>query len=241
MELVPALRPGKLIRRYKRFLTDIELPDGSTTTIHCANTGSMKNCLAEGTDLWYSVSDNPKRKYPFTWEIATTIDGDLAGINTARPNSLVVEAIKNGVITELQGYPQLQTEVRYGEERSRIDVLLSGGGRPDCYVEVKNTTLCEHSLSTGMGFFPDSVSSRGTKHLRELALMVAQGKRAVLVFCVQNTGIQTVAPAAHIDPEYARTFYDVVARGVEVVAYKARVSPEEIVLTGSIAVQKAPE
>ncbi|NIB42905.1 DNA/RNA nuclease SfsA [Pseudomaricurvus alkylphenolicus] len=232
MKIDPALEEGVLLRRYKRFLADVRLPDGKEITIHCPNTGSMKNCLAEGSPCWFSTSDNPKRKYPNTWEIATTPDGDLAGINTGRANALVVEAIESGVVAELQGYDELKTEVRYGEERSRIDILLSRGDER-CYVEVKNVTLCE---GAGQGFFPDAVSSRGTKHLRELALMASQGHRAVLMFCVQHSGIESVSPAQSIDPEYANTLREVVAEGVEVVAYKARLDPTEIVLTEALAV-----
>lgn len=228
MRCQPRLQQGVLLRRYKRFLADVRLPDGEEITIHCPNTGSMKACVVEGSPCWFSVSDNPKRKYPHTWEIATTPAGHLAGVNTGRANALVEEAIVTGVIGELQGYTRLQTEVRYGEERSRIDLLLSGKeGAPDCYVEVKNVTLCEEE---GQGLFPDAVSLRGTKHLRELALMVAQGYRAVLLFCVQHSGIERVAPAALIDPVYAQTLAEVMASGVEVYAYQADLSPDEIVL-----------
>lgn len=228
MRCEPRLQEGVLLRRYKRFLADVRLPDGEEITIHCPNTGSMKACVAEGSPCWFSVSDNPKRKYPNTWEIATTPAGHLAGVNTGRANALVEEGIAAGVIGELQGYARLQREVRYGDERSRIDFLLSGkAGAVDCYVEVKNVTLCE---AQGQGLFPDAVSVRGTRHLRELALMVAQGYRAVLLFCVQHSGITRVAPAALIDPEYARTLTAVMAQGVEVYAYQADLSPDEIVL-----------
>jgi len=237
MRFPAPLHPGVLIKRYKRFLADVRLPSGEEITIHCPNTGSMKNCLSEGSACWFSTSDNAKRKYPNTWEIATTPDGDLAGVNTGRANQLVVEAIETGVIEPLQGYETLKTEVRYGEEKSRIDVLLSGGRDRDCYVEVKNVTLRDDTGGvTGQGLFPDSVSTRGTKHLRELALMVEQGHRAVLLFCVQHTGIETVSAAAEIDPDYAETLKAVVEKGVEVYAYRARLSPEEIVLAEALAV-----
>ena len=232
MKIEPALQEGVLLRRYKRFLADIRQPDGKEITIHCPNTGSMKACLSEGDPCWYSTSDNPKRKYPNTWEIATTPAGHLAGINTGRANGLVVEAIKSGVISELQGYTDLKTEVRYGEEKSRIDILLSEGSR-ECYVEVKNVTLCE---AGGRGLFPDSVSDRGSKHLRELMLMVEQGHRAVLLFCVQHTGINSVSPADDIDPVYGETLRAALRAGVEVFAYGASLSAEEIVLDRSIEV-----
>ncbi len=235
MQLVPPLQQGILLRRYKRFLADVRLASGEEITIHCPNTGSMKACLAEGSPCWFSTSDNPKRKYPNTWEIATTPAGDLAGINTGRANGLVQEAIELGVIAELQGYDECRTEVRYGEERSRIDLLLQGnpGDSRACYVEVKNVTLCEEG---GQGLFPDAVSSRGTKHLRELALMVEQGQRAVLLFCVQHSAIERVSPAADIDPMYTATLREVVAQGVEVYAYQADLSPTEIVLRRALPV-----
>ena len=238
MQFDPVFQQGVLLKRYKRFLADVRLPNGEEITIHCPNTGSMKNCLAEGSDCWFSTSDNAKRKYPNTWEIATTPDGDLAGVNTGRANSLVVEAIENDVIEELQGYGALKTEVRYGEEKSRIDVFLSDGGDGrDCYVEVKNVTLRDDSDGiAGQGLFPDSVSTRGTKHLRELGLMVEQGHRAVLLFCVQHSGIKTVSAATKIDPEYAETLKTVVEKGVEVYAYRARLSDREIVLADALPV-----
>lgn len=231
------LQQGLLLRRYKRFLADVRLPNGDEITIHCPNTGSMKNCLAEESACWFSESDNPKRKYPHTWEIATTPQGDLAGVNTGRANALVVEAIETGVICELQGYQRLKTEVRYGEEKSRIDILLSQEGRPDCYVEVKNVTLREDSADVeGQGLFPDSVSDRGAKHLRELALMVEQGHRSVLLFCVQHSGIRTVSAAAEIDAVYAKTLAEAKRKGVEVYAYQAKLSAKEIVLHAPVPV-----
>ncbi len=232
MKFNPALCEGVLLRRYKRFLADVMLPNGETVTIHCPNTGSMKACLAEGSPCWFSVSDNPKRKYSRTWELATTPEGDLAGVNTARANGLVREAIESGVIEELQGYDSIRSEVRYGAENSRIDLLLDGDLGP-CYVEVKNVTLCG---AEGQGLFPDSVSVRGTKHLRELAWVAASGKRAVLLFCVQHSGITTVAAAASIDPVYAQTLQEVVQQGVEVYAYRATLSANEIALVEKLPV-----
>ena len=233
----PPLQQGVLLRRYKRFLADIRLETGEEITIHCPNTGSMKNCLAEESPCWFSQSDNAKRKYPNTWEIATTPQGDLAGVNTGLANKLVVEGIESGVIGELQQYQRLKTEVRYGEENSRIDIFLSDDERSDCYVEVKSVTLRDdNELIEGRGLFPDSVSTRGTKHLRELALMAAQGHRAVLLFCVQHTGIKQVSPAQELDPVYAKTLHEVMAKGVEVYAYQAELSAEEIVLTRALPV-----
>jgi sugar fermentation stimulation protein A len=227
-----------LVKRYKRFLADIVLDTGEEVTIHCPNTGSMRACISEGSDCWFSVSDNPKRKYSRTWEIATTPTGHLAGINSVRANNLVVEALEADVIDELMGYRSLKTEQRYGEEKSRIDILLSDredDGR-DCYVEVKSVTLLDEVDGRLQGFFPDAVSERGTKHLRELAAMVQAGQRAVLLFCVQHTGIESVAPAAHIDKKYTETLMWAVEQGVEVIAYKASITPAKIKITESLPV-----
>lgn len=232
MRIQPALSEAILLRRYKRFLADIRLADGREVTIHCPNTGSMKACIAEESPCWFSESDNPKRKYPYTWELATTPHGDLAGINTGRANALVVEAINNGVVSCLQGYESLQTEVRYGEEKSRIDILLSNS-RELCYVEVKSVTLSD---GAGQGSFPDSVSDRGRKHLRELELMITQGHRAVLFYCVQHSGIERVSPADEIDPKYGQALRQALANGVEVYAYQADMSPNEIHLVRRLPV-----
>lgn len=233
----PPLQQAVLLRRYKRFLADIRLPCGEEVTIHCANTGSMRNCIAQEQPCWYSTSNNPKRKYSRSWEIATTPEGDLAGINTARANNLVVEAIENGTIKELQGYEQLRTEVRYGEERSRIDILLEQPGLPGCYVEVKSVTLREDADGcVNRGLFPDSVSVRASKHVRELMAMKAAGHRAVLVFCVQHSGIKTVSPADDLDPKYGEILRQGVAAGVEVLAYGADISAEGISLVRALPV-----
>jgi sugar fermentation stimulation protein A len=220
------LQEGVLIQRYKRFLADIRLENGEILTVHCPNTGSMKNCLQPGAPAWFSRSLDTKRKYPATWEIATTPQGHLAGINTGRANHLVREALEAGLVPSLRGYDSIRHEVAYGAEGSRIDFVLEIQQRP-VYVEVKNVTLAEED---GRGFFPDSVSARGAKHLRELAAMAGAGHRAVLLYCVQHTGIAQVFPAAHIDAAYADAFYQAVQKGVEVVALGASISPTEIVL-----------
>ena len=220
------LHPALLSKRYKRFLADIVLPDKTALTIHWPDTGSMKNCVVSDSACWYSVSDSKTRKYPQTLEVVSTPGGYLAGINTARANALVEMAIAAGIITELQGYSVLKREVVYGEEKSRIDFLLSNHSTDErsCYVEVKNVTLME---AEGEGFFPDAVSQRGSKHLRELMLMVQQGQRAVLLFCVQHTGIKKVSPADHIDALYGTTLRKAIAAGVEVIAYAADILPQE--------------
>lgn len=227
MNLHPPLRKALLLKRYKRFLADVETASGKTLTLHCPNTGSMKHCIVEHSHCWYSMSDNPKRKYPGTWEIATTVSGHLAGINTSRANALAREGIEQGVIQELQGYQDLRSEVKYGQENSRIDFLLSSPNRRDCYVEVKNVTL---GMKGGLGLFPDAVSIRGSKHLRELTSVHALGNRAVLLFCVQHTGIERVAPADAIDPVYGKTLREAAVQGVEVIAYTAEISEQAITL-----------
>jgi sugar fermentation stimulation protein A len=221
---------AQLIQRYKRFLADVILPNGETVTVHCPNTGSMKNCVQPMSTCWYSTSTSAARKYPHTLEVVTTPSGNLAGINTSRSNGLVAAAICNGVISELQGYSNIRREVVYGSEKSRIDFLLE---REDekCFVEVKNVTLME---AKGQGLFPDAVSKRGTKHLRELMQMVREGHRAVLLYCVQHTGIEWVEPADAIDPLYGKTLREAVACGVEAIAYQAEIKPE----LGCIVLQK---
>lgn len=229
MKLDPPLQQATLLRRYKRFLADIETPSGDTFTIHCPNTGSMRNCWVESSPCWYSDSGNPKRKYRHTLEVTTTPEGALAGVNTGRANALVEEAVSSGVVAELQGYETLRREVRYGEENSRIDLLLQGAAG-NCYVEVKNVTLAEG----GRGLFPDAVSSRGAKHLRELQKLAESGVRAVLFYCVQHTGIETVEAAREIDPAYADALDAAMAAGVEILAYRASISAAAIELSEPI-------
>ncbi len=223
MKFANPLIPGKLIKRYKRFLADVQLQDGSEVTAHCPNTGSMLGCQPESARVWLSASDNPKRKLRYTWELVETSPGVMACINTARPNHQAREAIEAGWIPELAGYTVIRPEVRYGQEKSRIDLHLSGHGTlPDAWVEVKNVTLCE----AGVGYFPDAVTTRGQKHLRELIAQVEAGERAVLLFCVNHTGILSVRSADHIDPVYGALLNDAVAAGVEVLAWKAELAAD---------------
>ena len=222
MKFDPPLLSGRLIRRYKRFLTDIETRDGEQITIHCPNTGSMRNCAEPGSRVWFSDSNNPKRKYRFTWELVETRAGVTACINTAQANRLVETAIVTGIIPDLQGYSQLKREVRYGEN-SRIDILLSDDTKPPCYIEVKSVTLEE---AQGDGYFPDAVSVRAKKHLYELMQVAASGARAVLFFCVQHSGIETVKPASHIDPEYGKLLTEAAESGVELMAWQSNISPD---------------
>ncbi|USD40720.1 DNA/RNA nuclease SfsA [Vibrio sp. SCSIO 43135] len=233
MQFNPSLESAKLIKRYKRFLTDIELADGSIRTIHCANTGAMTGCAEPGNTIWYSTSDNPKRKYPNSWEISQTQQGHSICVNTARANQLAVEAIENGTITELAGYDQLQTEVKYGNENSRIDILLNSETKPNCYIEVKSVTLLDED-NNGQGYFPDAVTTRGQKHLRELTEMANNGSRAVLLFTVLHTGIEKVSAAHHIDAKYSNLLKIAQEQGVEVLCYKAELSESEIKLVSAV-------
>lgn len=230
MKFEPALTRATMLRRYKRFLADVRLDNGEVITLHCANTGSMKHCVVAESPCWFSWSDNPSRKLPGTLEITTTTGGCLAGVNTARPNRLVAEAIESAAIAELTGYPVLRREVKYGSENSRIDLLLENG-YSKCFVEVKNVTL---ESDNGVITFPDAVTARGTKHLREQMAVVDEGHRAVLCFCVQHSGARSVAPAAAIDPLYAATLAEAVDRGVEVIAYACTLDPTEISISHRI-------
>ncbi|MBY7660887.1 DNA/RNA nuclease SfsA [Vibrio cyclitrophicus] len=236
MHFNPPLEPATLIKRYKRFLTDIKLPDGSERTIHCANTGAMTGCATPGNTVWYSTSDNAKRKYPNSWEISETDKGHRICVNTARANQLAVEAIENGTIVELLGYNALRTEVKYGSENSRIDILLEDSEKPLCYIEVKSVTLLdEQETSTkGQGFFPDAVTTRGQKHLRELTEMVESGNRAVLLFTVLHSGIEKVSAAHHIDAKYSLLLKQAQDAGVEVLCYKAELSSTQIQLKQAV-------
>lgn len=230
---LPPLAEGRLIRRYQRFLADVELGDGRVVTAHCPNTGSMLGCKTPGSRVWLSASDNPQRKLAWTWELVETSladgaarDGVLVGLHTGRSNGLVREAIVAGRVPGLEGYDRIRPEVKYGSN-SRIDLLLEGEGRPPCYVEVKNLTA---AVADGTGFFPDAVTERGTKHLQEMMKVCAGGARALLVFCVQRGDVERVSPADHIDPLYGQTLREALAAGVEVCALGAAVSPAAIKL-----------
>ncbi len=224
---------ARLVKRYKRFLADVTLDDGTALTAHCPNTGSMLGCHTPGSRVWLSRSDNPKRKYAHTWELVELDGGALVGINTGRSNALVREAIESGVIGELAGYDEIRPEVRYGNENSRVDFLLTGDQVP-CYLEVKNVTA---AVDEGIALFPDAVSVRGTRHLRELIATLGDGgQRAVLCFCVQRPDVGEVRPADDIDPDYGRTLREALGAGVEVIAYRAKLSPEAVALAERIPV-----
>ncbi|CBJ82784.1 transcriptional regulator of maltose metabolism [Xenorhabdus bovienii str. Jollieti] len=226
MEFSPPLKSATLIRRYKRFLADILTPEGETLTIHCANTGAMTGCAIPGDTVWYSTSDNPKRKYPNSWELTQTQNGHLICVNTLRANELVYQSIEKNAISELSDYEQIRREVVYGKEKSRIDLLLQSKQRVNCYIEVKSVTL----LQENKGYFPDTVTIRGQKHLRELSLIAQQGQRAVLFFAVLHSGISQVTAAKHIDHDYACLLEQACNSGVEVVCYGASMTKDRMVL-----------
>lgn len=220
----PPLLPGRLIRRYKRFLADIVLEDGTEVTVHCPNPGRMIGLDAPGSRVWLSRSGNLKRKLPLTLELVEA-DGSLVGINTLHPNRLVEEALRADRIEELAGYEVIRREVGY-DERSRIDLLLSKPGRPDCYVEVKNV----HLRRFAMAAFPDTVTARGARHLGALRRQVEAGARAVLLYVVQRTDCAEFAVADDIDPVYAQAFREALAGGVESLCRACTISLERIEL-----------
>lgn len=224
MRFDPLLMPARLLRRYKRFLADVELPDGQRTTVHCPNTGAMLGCADPGMDIRLSRATNPERKYPLTWELVEALPGVWVGIHTGRTNALAREGLEDGTLQELQGYGRIQGEVTLGPG-FRVDFQLSGHCRqPDCCLEVKNVTA---AVQDGVALFPDAVSERASRHLRELMAQVKAGQRAMLCFCVQRDDVHEVRPADAIDPTYGRTLREALAAGVEVMAYAARIDPEE--------------
>lgn len=219
---------GRLLRRYKRFLADVELADGQQITVHCPNTGAMTGCAEPGSRVWLSVSESKTRKYPHTWELVETAMG-MACIHSARANKVVRQAFAEGVIPGFGGYPEIRSEVKYGNN-SRADLLLEGpAGR--IFIEVKSVTLCAQN---GQGLFPDAVSDRGRKHLLELESVADDATRAIMFFCALHSGVERVSAAGEIDPRYRDTLATVMEQGVEVMAWGARVTPGELVLDRSL-------
>ncbi|MCP4448211.1 MAG: DNA/RNA nuclease SfsA [Myxococcales bacterium] len=231
---LPRLIEGRLVRRYKRFLADVELREGGVVIAHCPNPGSMKSMKEPGSEVWLSASDNPKRKLAYTWELVRSM-GDLTLVHAGRANAIAEEALVNGCIEELRGFSSLRSEVPYGD-RSRIDFCLDFATGP-CFVEGKNVTMFD---GEGRAAFPDSVTSRGTKHLRELMTMVGEGQRAVLLFCCSRANVTAIRPADEIDPVYGETLREAVAAGVEVLAYGCDVSIEDVVMRRAMPVMLAP-
>ena len=230
----PLLR-GRLLQRYKRFLADVALDTGETVTAACPNTGSMLGLIQPGAVVWLSESDSPTRKYRHTWEMVEADLGkgpQLVGINTSHPNRIVADAIADGAIKELRGFASLRREVKYGRA-SRIDILLEDQKQGLAYVEIKNVHL---SRRAGLAEFPDSVTERGVKHLEELTEMVRQGHRAVMLYLIQRADARRFDLAADIDRTYAAAFEAARAAGVEALAYRCRLSPEEIRLDKAVPI-----
>jgi sugar fermentation stimulation protein A len=233
MRFTSPLMPATLIRRYKRFLADVALPDGEEMTVHVANPGAMTGLAAPGATVWLSRSDKPGRKLPYSWELVEVDLGsgpELVGVNTAHPNALVGAAIAAGAIPELAGYPVLRREVKYGHN-SRVDFLLEAQGKPACYVEVKNVHLMRRR---GLAEFPDSVTARGAKHLDELGAVAAAGGRAVMLYLIQIGSAGRLALARDIDPRYGAAFDRARSLGVEAIAYRCVISAEEIAVAGPV-------
>ena len=224
MRFQTPLVPAVLVRRYKRFLADVTLADGTEVTAHCANPGSMMGLADPGTRIWLEPNDDPKKKLKFGWRLVEHADGHFTGVDTAVPNRMLRAALEAREVPGLDQFDRLQAEVPYGE-KSRIDFLLARDGQPDTYVEVKSVTL---SRQPGLAEFPDSVTTRGTRHLNELADMVQAGHRAVMLYLIQRTDCRRMTLAADIDPAYAAAWNRATALGVETIAIDCQITPQEI-------------
>lgn len=234
MDFQKDLVHGRLIKRYKRFLADVELDDGTVATAHCTNSGSMKTCLEEGAEVYLTPVDDPNRRTRYTWEMIR-INGDWVGINTNHPNRLAYDAIRKGEVERLNGYDRVQREVTWQD--SRFDVYAENE-QEKCFVEVKNVTMKDGRYA----LFPDAVTKRGKKHLNTLVKAREAGYRAMMLYVIQRMDVDTFAPAWSVDPEYARTLRDACQKGVEVIPLQARVSPEKIDIAGEMpfSIQSSP-
>lgn len=236
MRFPEPLEQGVLLRRYKRFLADVERADGSLLTLHCPNTGAMTGCSTPGSRVWFSRSDNPKRKYPHTLEIVEPLElapDAKIGINSGKANALIDEAIRAGVIAELRDPLELRREASVPDDAGRFDFGFVDAGGTSGFVEVKSVTL---GLDDSIGAFPDAVSERALRHVQALSRRAAAGDRAILLFCVQHTGIKRVRCAHEIHPEYAQAVEASALSGVEILAYRCDLGPEEIRVVESLPV-----
>ena len=224
----PRLIPATLLKRYKRFLADVKLKSGETTTAHCPNTGSMAGCSEPGRKVYLSVHDNPKRKYKYTWQLID-MPTSLVGVNTLVPNRLVGWSIEQSLIPELAQYKKVKREVKIGEY-SRIDLLLTDGSGKRCYIEVKNCTL----VNDGVAQFPDAVTARGLKHIIELENLVKAGHRSIMFYFIQRMDARVFRPADHIDPDYGRCLRQAAEKGIEILAYDVQISLQGIELNKNI-------
>jgi sugar fermentation stimulation protein A len=228
MRFATPLVSARLIRRYMRFLSDVELDDGTVVKAHCPNPGSMMGLKDDGVRVWIEGNSDPKKKLDWGWRLVELPDA-FVGIDTGAANKIVAEALAGG-IDGLDGYDRVRPEVKY-REKSRVDFLLTGDGQRDCYLEVKSVTL---SRKAGLAEFPDSVTARGAKHLGDLAAMAGQGHRAVLLFLVQRTDCTRVTLAADLDPTYAAAFKVAQAAGIEIMCFSCAISPDGITMTGRL-------
>lgn len=234
MKFDPPLIEARLLRRYKRFLADVQLLSGEHITVHCPNTGRMTGCIEEGARVWLSLSSNPRRKYPYTWELVE-IDGTMIAIHSAQANQLFAEALDEQRLPEFQDYPQVCREVQPAGGSSRLDFALYGDAG-SCYVEIKSVTLCR---ADGFGCFPDAPSQRAVRHLDELCTLLANDVRCVLVYIVQHSAIKRVGVAGDIDPLYASAVQRCIDAGVEILAYGVDVSPQRLSLQRRLAFSAA--
>lgn len=237
MKFGTALVPARLLKRYKRFLADVELGDGKVITAHVANPGAMTGLQEPGARVWLSLSTNAKRKLPYSWELVEAEFGaghELVGVNTGLPNALVAEALEHGRITELAGYATIRREVRFGTN-SRVDFLLTAPDLPPCYLEIKNVHLMRNA---GLAEFPDSVTARGAKHLDELAAVVRAGARAVMLYVIQIGSATSFTLARDVDPAYGTAFDRAMRDGVEAIAYRCRIAPDGIELVSPVPIQR---
>lgn len=230
MEFAAPLEPGILLRRYKRFLADVRLPDGRQVTVHCPNPGSMRTCSEPGSPVWLSESSDPRRKLSRTLEVVVA-QGTSVYVNPVRVNRVVEEALRSRRLPELCDHVRVRREVGFPRpsgdtgRRSRVDFLLEYASQPDAYVEVKNVTL---DLGRGRSAFPDAVTERGARHLHELIQVRRAGARAVLFYCASRSDARSVEAAQHVDPEYAGALQQAVAEGVEVLSFCCRVEPDGV-------------
>lgn len=228
---LPPLLQGRLVKRYKRFLADVELEGQGIVTAHCPNSGSMQGCAEPGSRVWISLSNNPARKLAYTWELVQT-KGSMIGINTQVPNKLIKSALENRQVEELKEFTRIRSEVKTSDH-TRLDLLLEGEDQKTCYVEIKNCTLVE----AGKAMFPDAVTTRGQKHLDELIRLKQEGHRAVIFYLVQRMDATSFSPAALIDPTYARKLIHAVEKGVEILTRDVHIDPAMIRLRRALPVR----
>ena len=227
----PDLIPGTLIKRYKRFLADVKLNDGTVVTAHCPNTGSMKGCSEPGRPVYLSFHDNPKRKLKYTWQLIE-MPTSLVGVNTLVPNRLVFESVKAGLVPELAGYETVKREIKINNH-TRLDLLLTSDNGQRCYGEIKNCTL----VNDGVASFPDAVTARGLKHIIELEALVDSGYRGVMFYFIQRMDAKVFKPADLIDPEYGKELRRAARGGVEILVYDVSIDLKGIQLNRKIPCQ----